>query len=179
MLNMRIADFTRFAILVATIIFLSSCASKRLPLCAANIPPSGDRSHLLDCTNPGERLVPKPDNCQFDWQHKGPLDFLAFLETSDPGGTDGACFITCKHVGWIKRADVPQLIALLDCQTSCREVLQSSMLKDNFNSAPRVDYQALVMLESYQNGYYPYLDSAEKPFPQRREAFLEWWAQQK
>ncbi len=170
MWKVRIRTVIALGLMAAAVLVECSCAAKR--------PPSVDRSHALDCPKPGVPLVPNHDNCSFDWQHEGPLDFLAFLQRND--SDFGACFITCRHVGWIKRADVPKLIGLLDSKASCHDVYPSTT--SGYLQTPDVDtsvaFQALVMLESYQKGYYPCFDKVGEPFSERRREFLDWWRRQ-
>lgn len=146
-----------------------SCTSK------SAIPSS--HAHIVDCPPVAPSADPNADNCIFNWQQNGPLEFLAFLQTSDPEGSAGACWVTCKHVGWVRREDVPKLIALLDSQATCRKVY-ASRLSTATGDLPIVGLEALVMLESYRAGYYPALEKQEEPFAQRRTEFLEWWKRQ-
>ena len=157
-------------VLIASLVVL--CAS-----CATKHPKNAGHAHLVDCPKVVPSADLNADNCIFDWQQNGPLEFLAFLQSSDPESTEGACWVTCKHVGWVKREDVPKLIGLLNSQATCRKVY-ASRLSPVTGGLPKVGYEALVMLESYQAGYYPALSKEEEPFDQRRDAFLAWWQKQ-
>ena len=146
-----------------------SCTSK------SAIPSS--HAHIVDCPPVDPSADPNADNCIFNWQQNGPLELLAFLQHSDPDGSAGACWVTCKHVGWVRREDIPQLIALLNSPTPCRKVYGSRQSPITID-LPTVGLEALVMLESYQAGFYPSLAKAEEPYAQRCAEFLEWWKKQ-
>ena len=157
--------------------FLAVLVSSLFASCTSKDAARSIHAHLVDCPEVAPSADPNADNCIFNWQQNGPLEFLAFLQTSDPEGSEGACWVTCKHVAWVKREDVARLLSMLDSQAKCRKVY-ASRLSPATGDLPTVGLEALVMLESYRAGCYPALDREEEPFAQRRAEFLEWWKNQ-
>lgn len=98
--------------------------------------------------------VPEEDRVDdgFDWQHKGPLEFLEVLKSGAAPGVQFPCFtVWGVHRGWIQEADIPGLLALGDSTEPCLAVVMrtSSYLPTEPST---VGQEALFMVLAYYEG---------------------------
>ena len=94
---------------------------------------------------------------QFDFQVRGPVEFLAFLESEferrseDDSSVSSGLFFTVHgtHRGWIQASDLPQLAELLDSDTPCLAVVKatSSFLPSDGST---IGIEAAALIEGFQ-----------------------------
>jgi hypothetical protein len=90
----------------------------------------------------------------FDFQSKGPIDLIEFLKKEfRPGGMN---FITmsCYHLAWVQKEDLPALKRLLGSKERCAAVVasvDSNIPWDGTN----VGDLAQELLNSYNSGGFP------------------------
>lgn len=89
----------------------------------------------------------------FEWQNKGPLDFLSYLASKR---CHDFCFYTIwgKHHNWIKEEDLPGLMLLLFSQTSCDniKVAESSYIDSKPST---IGNEAALLIKGFREGQYP------------------------
>ena len=89
----------------------------------------------------------------FEWQNKGPLDFLAYLTSKR---CHGFCFYTIwgKHHDWIKDEDLPGLMLLLYSQASCDNIMvaESSYIDTKPST---IGNEAALLIKGFREGQYP------------------------
>jgi hypothetical protein len=125
-----------------------------------------DRSHRVEDSTGTPRLY----GDSFDWQTNGPQEFLKVLRDRDSFYTvDGV------HVGWIREADVPGLIALLESREPVAHVV---MVISSYLPRARsfVGQEALFLVEGFRQGRYPPSTHSGGRFVERKQEILGWWA---
>lgn len=84
----------------------------------------------------------------FEWQDRGPLDFLKLLRSQHDYSVRGL------HRGWLKATDVPELLALLDSKDPCGSVaMEASSYYESGLST--VGQEAAFLIEGFRRGQYP------------------------
>ena len=111
----------------------------------------------------------------FDWQRRSPTQFLALLESSGDSYT-----VLGLHHDWIQASDVDALVARLDSQTPCANVVSAATSKLQ-RGPSTVGHEAAYLLEGYRLHYYPPLLSSADFKPNREELRRRYqkWSNQK
>jgi hypothetical protein len=109
--------------------------------------PAGALSATPEEVPMGERM-----DDGFDWQNKGPLEFLEMLKSGPLEGVQFPCFtVWGVHRGWIQRGDIGSLLALGKSTEPCLAVVMgtSSFLPIEPST---VGQEALFMVLAYLEG---------------------------
>jgi hypothetical protein len=113
----------------------------------------------------------------FDWQRKGPTEFLDLLRRQaklpDLVGTFAG--IDASHEGWVKEAHLPALVALVDSKERCAHITtpQAPTLPTERSF---VGQEALVMIQAFRDGTYPPRGLAtSEGFYAHKDEILAWW----
>ncbi len=104
----------------------------------------GLRPHKAECKG-----AVRAEDASFDWQNKGPVQFLASLQSD----TTGQRTVFCAHEGWIRLGDIPELIALLASKTPCSSV--ASGFSSLIDAGSTVGHEAAYLIEGFRRGSYP------------------------
>jgi hypothetical protein len=85
----------------------------------------------------------------FKWQSKGPIEFLEHLKLLEfPYDVHGF------HYGWIRAADIPELVSRLDSKVECAPVM--STLSSHIPTVPSSEgHEAAFLIEGFRKGRYP------------------------
>lgn len=143
------------------------------------------RVHAVYPSTSVDRQAPSPDDRRhdaFDFQTKGPSEFLEFLSFYPTTARDFRSYtVWGTHRGWIRQSDVPALIEQLDSTKPCAPVHKaiSSFLGTTLSTVGR---EAAFLLEGFRSeventgyrGYPPSLNS-NRGFTPDREDLLDWW----
>jgi len=108
----------------------------------------------------------------FDFQHHGPLALLEFLKfTKAPLTVQGI------HVGWLRPADIPSLLALVSSTQPCAAVMLnvSSYIPPDGSTVGR---EALFLLDGLRQGRYPPSLNSHTYGERDRAVVLQWARQQ-
>jgi hypothetical protein len=118
----------------------------------------------------------------FDFQTKGPLEFLEFLSFDSSTSDDFHSYtVWGTHRGWILESDVPELIKQLDSTEPCAPVKKaiSSFLSTRLSTVGR---EAAFLVEGFRSdvkntgyGGYPASWNSDRGFAREKEAILDWW----
>ena len=103
----------------------------------------------------------------FDWQRKGPLEFLEHLRAVSNYSVHGI------HQSWVKSEDVSDLVALLDSDEKCGAV---SMTISSYHEThgSTVGQEAAFLLKGFIAGRYPPGLNSTRPTVDKNE-IREWW----
>jgi hypothetical protein len=117
----------------------------------------------------GGPIDPAAHGDTFEWQSKGPTDFLEFLSSRDGYTVWGV------HKGWIRAQDIPDLIRLIDSQEPCGDVKMSISSHIHWGHST-VGREAAFLIQGFRKGEYPpELNSIR--FDYSAEEIREWWAE--
>lgn len=174
--------FVRSAAVLASL-FLFACST-------APEPKPVDRTHVVDTEG-------DPPEEGFDWQHEGPLEFLAFLRqgyvTSPVHWVDSATppnvaletTVWGIHHGWLRPEDVPALLERLDDDTPCLGVRMARCSFISFGQHSSIGREAAFLIEGLRTeedrtsyrGYPPMLRSIgwAEDFEARKAELRAWW----
>ena len=118
----------------------------------------------------------------FNFQTKGPLEFLEFLSCDSPASGDSpGCMVLGTHRGWIVESDIPELIQRLDSTEPCLPVLKAicSFLTTELSTIGR---EAAFLIEGFRSdvektgyGGYPPSVNSTRYFTPEKKAILDWW----
>ena len=113
----------------------------------------------------------------FDWQKKSPADFLDLLRAHaklpEYVGTFAA--VEVPHAGWVKEADLPGLVALVDSKERCAHIA-TPHAESLPNTRSFVGQEALVMIQAFREGTYPPPGlTTSMGFYARKAEILRWW----
>lgn len=126
-----------------------------------------------------------PQNRGFNWQERGPLDFLDFLASkfsddspSLPGTT--SLIVRGTHRGWIRESDIPALMDLLDSKKQCLAVVMSLSSALAWEPSTVGNEAANLILgfrsEVDQTGYAGYpARLVSTRYPIDRDELRRWW----
>jgi hypothetical protein len=103
----------------------------------------------------------------FDWQSRGPIEFIDLLKERDGYTVRGV------HRGWLKPVDIPPLVDLLDSQEPCGDVKMS--ISSYYHAGlSTVGREAAFLIQGFRKGEYPPgLNSIH--FEYEIEEILNWW----
>jgi hypothetical protein len=117
------------------------------------------------------------DARNFDWETKSPADFLDVLRAQaklpEYVGTFAA--VETSHRGWVKEADLPGLVALVDSKERCAHIA-TPLAQSLPDTRSFVAQEALVMIQAFREGAYPPPGlTTSKGFYARKAEILAWW----
>lgn len=123
------------------------------------------------------RSTPKND---FQWEEKGPFEFIAYLIRQDESGMK-KIQIEDAPEGWLQKEHIDLLVLLLDSDEPCASVgsMRSSFIdfdgKDQKSST--VGHEAAYLIESYRHGLFPkFAVNTSAELELNKDRIKEWWA---
>jgi len=90
----------------------------------------------------------------FDWQHKGPLEFIDHLKRHLESNTIPIYTVWSYHRGWIQESDLPALRALLDSTEPCA-ALKSPLSSYISPKGSTVGVVAKELIAGFKAGGFP------------------------
>ncbi len=154
-----------------TLVSLSGCG-----------PALGDDESLIR-----EHVVVGDMGDEFDFQNRGPLEFLGFLKSYYLTGQP-VYPIRGTHVGWIRESDIAELVERLDSKDICASVAHPNESRMVEGSVPSTEgHEAAFLIKAfrverdpdvisrYYKGYPPTLHSVLSFHPDR-DQIRSWWA---
>ena len=90
----------------------------------------------------------------FDWQTRGPLDFIDHLKLKLRANTIPTYTIWSYHRGWLQKSDLPALEALVDSSEPCA-ALRSPLSSRISPKGSTVGAVAKELIEGFQSGGFP------------------------
>lgn len=131
--------------------------------------PGPARAHQVICVPP-----PADASCpeQFDFQHNGPVAFLAFLRTAKtPFSVAGL------HKGWLQPNDIPALLEHVSSTEPCALVVMGSASYVPLERST-IGVEALFLLDGLRTGTFPPTLHSHAYDPKSREQIRRWARQQ-
>ena len=116
----------------------------------------------------------------FDWQSKGPMEFLDFLKKQYEQWPKVSSFYTVwgEHYDWIKAEDIPLLFEMASDPTPCQSVLSTASSTDLTAESSTVGHEALYLIAGYKAGVYPTELNSTK-WEGNTEQLRQWWEQER
>jgi hypothetical protein len=110
---------------------------------------------------------------QFDWSKVSPIEFLDILKKRLRYGSFFTVW-TAPPAGWMKEADVEQLMKLIKSKDPAGHVITSreSHLPSKHSTVGR---QAMFLIEGFRKGSYPPFMSSED-YKGNPSEFKKWWS---
>lgn len=115
----------------------------------------------------------------FNWNEKGPFEFIAFLIRQDESGVK-RIQIDDAPEGWLQKEHLELLVLLLDSNEPCASVgsMRSSFVdrdgKDQKSST--VGHEAAYLIESYRHGLYPkFAVNTSADLELDKAQIKQWW----
>ena len=134
-----------------------------------------DRTHKVDWFGAPQEEEAKRAGDIFDWQLKGPVEFLMFLQEQYTKWPKVLSFYTVwgEHRDWIKAEDIPILFEMTSDPTPCLSVMSvySSVL---ISDPSTVGHEALYLIAAYRAGVYPHRIVSTQ-WEGDVEELKEWW----
>jgi hypothetical protein len=119
---------------------------------------------------------------EFDWAHKGPVEFLAYLIRQEDRGVKNVS-VSDAPSGWIGRQHLDVLVGLMDSDEPCASVgsrRSSSIPTAKDLSASTVGHEAAYLIEGYRHGLFPkYAANCSANVPVDKAELRRWWAQER
>lgn len=127
------------------------------------------RAHEVICLSPAVG-APCPES--FDFQHNGPVEFLAHLRTAPtPFSVAGL------HKGWLLPSDLASLLAQVSSREACALVVMGSASHVPLTRST-IGQEALFLLDGVRTGSYPPTLHSGAYDSTRRDEILAWARQQ-
>jgi len=90
----------------------------------------------------------------FDWQNKGPIEFIDHLKSSFRKGAVNVFYVGGYHIGWITPNDIPKLRALTSSTEACVALCDPAS-SQWIPQGSTVGAIADQMIQAYQEGGFP------------------------
>lgn len=109
----------------------------------------------------------------FDWQNRSSLEFITQLKQRP---VNSSYVVLGIHKHWVKKSDIPELVALLDSTERCAAV-DMSITSFIDLSGSTVGNEAAYLIKGYIQGEYPTeLNSSRFKVSKRdKEELKVWW----
>jgi hypothetical protein len=158
-------------------------------------------SRKHDVVNIPPGMIPLENGDIFDWQNKGPVEFIECLKQKDnvpwhfivkkdsPPCSEADEGQECSfavwqygifgyHINWIREDDIPQLIELIDSRIPCASVASSysSLLTSNEST---VGNEASYLIKGFKQGKYPSGMNSVGNKEVDKDEIRKWWTQYK
>lgn len=132
---------------------------------------SDKRTHAVEYVT--EATNPHDYGDTFDWQNRSPLDFIAMLKQRSPSSP---YMVLGIHKNWLRKSDIPELIALLDSTEPCAAVEMSTSSFIDF-SGSSVGNEAAYLIKGYMQGEYPIVLSSSRFKVSKKDklGLKMWW----